>query len=433
MSVLDTAPRRVLKLSLVALMTKFAGAPLSYVMFVALAQVMSFEDYGKFAFAFSTVLVLVKFASAGQQEAVLKLLQTPEAQDTPAAWRGALWFSLRVLAAASLVSVLGLACFAVASGEAYLLMALPLVPLLAFSELQSAILRTRGRIVAALAPREILWRLGLILLAGWAIFATGSELSLFAVFSYASVTALLLFYLQTHVDPATRYWTSLSGPKTPADPAWWPLTGHLWAASVVTFATPNLAVAVIGTVLTPAASGPFFAALKTAQLLQLFLMAANIAATPLIARHYNRGARRRVQEICAVTSASAGVFALLCVLLLLLSGRSVLSVFGPGFDQAAPEMIILSIGFAFSALNGANGALLQMSGNEKHFTRIIVLSNGLGLVLLLPAVSLYGTFGAAAVVAGSMVSWNVLSWLACRKYTGIDPSIVGGLQLWRRG
>ncbi len=419
--------RKVLKTSSVALMLKLVAAPASFAMLFALANAMSFDEYGRFAFGFSLALVLAKASALGQPQLMLRIL--PGLDEMDSRWRSAVRFGLRNVIVAGSLAVLAMASIAFSQdGTIYLLAAAPLCILLALSELQSALLRTRDKIIWALAPREVLWRCSIILLAILFWTLPLSNLSATLVFSLSSFSLALVLLLQCNADAATRYRQSLRGEIETPSQEWRRLSGRFWLNSLVIFGTPNLAVVIVGAVIDVSDSGPFFAALKTAQLMQLVLMAANIATMPMISRYHQQDDHAAIQAVCSTVSVAAGLVSALALLVLVLFGKEILRLFGQGFEVSYREMIVLGVGFLVSGLNGPNGAALNMTGHEGVFNRILLLCNGSALVCLAPAVYIFGPIGAACVVSGSMILWNVVAWNSCRRLTGIDPSIIGAFR-----
>ncbi len=427
---MDKNVKGILRLSFVALILKMASAPASYVMFVVLAQSMGLEQYGIFAFAFSIATVLGKVAVVGQQQAALAVLPPLDDAGDTHRWRGAIWFGLRLVLLASIVLTLvqiGLAYVWGDSNRNATIAAALLVPLLAFSEFQTSIIRTNGKLFWALAPRELIWRIAVILVAMLSIYNVTPAMSAVDCLTAMSILLLLSLGLQTLSSPVTRYWISLSGEKTIESAAWTSMAKSFWLTTVVTFITPNIAVVLIGLVLDPIQSGPFFAALKTAQLMTLFLLASNIVATPLLSKYWARGDQATVQRVCSTIAVSAGLFSVISLVVIVILGDQLLGFFGAGFEAARPELIVMSVGFAFSALNGPNGALLQMAGRQARFARIVLITGTLSVIVLVPLTVWGGTLGAAWAILFSTVSWNVWGWFECRRELKIDTSILGGI------
>lgn len=408
------------------MLMKLASAPLNYLMLVALAQAMSLEGYGIFAFGFSAALTLGQIALMGQNQLMMRVLPAANSSEQAPVWRAAIAFGFRNVVGAGVILSLLFAVYGLSASAGLPMIAAALLVLpIAFAEFQSSILRTQNRIVGALAPRDILWRLSVIGLAGLVIFGALPTLGPGAALLLCAITLVFWLAVQSLIDPATRYVSVIRARGKFHSADWWGMSKSFWLASVVIVSGPNLAVVAIGVVMTPEQTAPFFAALKTAQLMTLLLLAANLAATPAISRAYSKGALETVRKICQSTSAAAGGFAALGLLIFWMFGGFALKLFGPGFAAAKPELLVLSFGFAVSAASGLNGILMQMAGQEKAFARLSLVWNVIGLAALIPVTWAYGTLGAAWAVALTTIAWNVHAWWLCRHRIGIDPSLLG--------
>ncbi|WP_170760852.1 lipopolysaccharide biosynthesis protein [Ruegeria lacuscaerulensis] len=421
-----TFPTNLFKVTFLALLVKLASAPLNYLMLIALARAMDLEGYGVFAFGFSAALILGQIALMGQNQLVLRVLPANADPAQEPIRNAAIAYGLRNVLRSGIVLSLVFAVYSLTTEESWSMLAatLMIVPI-AFAEFQSSVLRTRNRVIGALAPRDILWRLSVIGVAGLVILGVLPPLEPVWAFLLCAGTLVFWLVVQSGIDPATRYFEVLKRRGTPLTQNWWDMTRSFWLASVVIVSGPNLAVVAIGLVMTPDQTAPFFAALKTAQLMTLLLLAANLAATPLISRAYAEGEHDTVRKICQFVSAAAGGFAALGLMAFWVFGGLALSLFGPDYAVAKPELLVLSFGFAISAAGGLNGILMQMTGQEKSFARLSLIWNAVGLAALIPVVWVFGTLGAAWAVALTTIAWNVHAWVLCRSRIGIDPSLLG--------
>jgi O-antigen/teichoic acid export membrane protein len=429
--------RRFVTSSIAALSLKVGGAALSFLMFVALARAMSFEQFGVFSFAFSLSTVLAKIGVAGQQQFLLRdLPRHIGGGEGDARARSALTARsfLAVLAVSCLLMVALLLALALpgtsdGSGRTALVFAAILIPFLAFSELLTGTLRAYGAIVLALAPREIMWRGAICIVCFGIALAAGPVLSAWQSFALCAGLLAGLTLAQAAASSETRVWQQLSNRASFGDRAWITASGQFAVTSTVTFGVPMLSVVVIGIMLSPAETGPFFAALKSSQIMNLLLMATALVASPLISRAFSRGEMVRVQKICAACAGVGAGFAVCVFALFVLFGNLVLGLFGDGFAAGYPELVILSLAYVINAACGANGAVLEMTQHQDRFMRLILFSNLIGLCLLPVLTWLYGTIGAAVAVAGTLILWNLLATIAARRYVGVDPSVFGIFRL----
>lgn len=290
---------------------------------------------------------------------------------------------------------------------------------------KSSLVRACNQITPALVPRDIFWRLSVIAVYGLVVIGVIQPLSAQTAFVLATVTLAICLIVQGALHPVIRYIGAFQNSGRVDKSHWWKMARSFWLASVVAGATPMLTVVAVGLVERPEVTGPFFAALKTAQLMTLLLLAANLAATPLVSRHCGVGDTDTVRQICQLVSAVASGFALLGLVVFFIFGEQVLGLFGASFVAAQPELMVLSIGFACSAIGGPNAILMQIADQEPSFARLSLGWNGLGVAAMIPGVMAFGTIGAAVAFAGATIGWNVHAWVLCRRRIGIDPSVFG--------
>lgn len=418
-----TLKRKILSGSFVAFSLKILGAALSYFMFVVLAQALDLPAFGTFSFAFSVAQFLAIFALAGQQEFTLRVL--PGFSDNNGAV--AIGFSLRRIgrvfaATAILFSLAGLGLPHLFGTTLFPVICL--VAALTLAELASSILRVREKIAMAVAPRDVIWRVVVIGFCLLVIIGILPAPSAGATVLFLAVTLLLLVFWQLNGADVTIRWRATAAPCEEMRQDWVKMSNYFWLTSTLGFASPTLSVAFIGAFFSQDSSGPFFAALKTSQMMSLVLLAANIVASPMIAKCVSDGDLASVRSICRLTSLLAGASALIGFLVLVFLGSSVLGIFGAGFSQAYLPLIIMAFGFVVNGLNGSSGVLLGMSGHEKGLARILVVCNGISL-LTLPAFCWFGgTLGAALSVALTSISWNLWSLIYSRRHLGVDPSVL---------
>lgn len=435
----DDLLRQLAGKSIFAFLVKVGGAGFSFLMFVALARAMSIEEYGFFAFGFSLATFAALITIMGQRTLVLRF--TPiyhggESRD-PAALRGLFLFSYGIVFGVSLITALAVILLAPVlgwDGRPYLLFAAALILPMALSDLQSGIYRGLGMVLPALMPRDIFWRIGTILFCLPAIFSwsrlpfsqglTGRQA---LALTGAVLTCLVFYQLATRrVVPRIM----LTGPGAVYKIQEWKHASlGLWVLGIIQTGAPNLAVILIGLVMSPETTAGLFAAIKAANLLNFFLLAANIVVAPQISRLWHNNQTRQVERISAMVTIGATIPTLLLFLIYVFFGHWLLNLFGEGFEKSYPSLLILSFGQLLSTLCGQTGILMTMTGNERKLMLFVLISNLIPLALLPFGAMIFGeVFGAIAVAAG-MAAWNILAVFWSRRSLGIDTSIVGALTL----
>lgn len=422
--------KKLLGSGFAALVLKVLSAAFAYLMFVAIGRGLGVESFGIFAAAFSVALVLGKIGLAGQEWLMVRFLPRYEnATDMPLL-SGAIRFGYGVTIllsiAASLLLALYTTVFVDRQDALYnaLLATCLLVPFLALADVQSGIQRAGGSVIGALAPRDFIWRasitFGAFAVAYYWPNTFGAAQTLLAC---AGALALLLV-IQALWHPLTRPWGIAAKPAQYKAREWISTAAPFWVSNVVTFNAPNIAVVVLAAVLTPEASGPFFAAIKTAQLMSLLLVASEIVSAPLISKYYAEGDKEKVQLICAAISWISFAFSAATFLFMIFAGKMLLNFFGPGFDGVYYELLVIAGGFIIHAACGTNNVLLNMTAHGKMAMVISFTVNAFGLLLLAATTIFGGSMGAAITLAGITCTWNIWMVIYARRKLGIDPSIL---------
>ncbi|MEQ8358804.1 MAG: flippase [Cytophagales bacterium] len=100
------------------------------------------------------------------------------------------------------------------------------------------------------------------------------------------------------------------------------------------------------------------------------------------------------------------------LIITLLIPEQILGVFGEEFQTAAIPLIILMIGQIFNTLNGPTGIVLQLTGHQKVFKNIVLVSSIITIALNYLLIPFYGLVGAAIANSFSLILWNV--WCTIR-------------------
>ena len=139
----------------------------------------------------------------------------------------------------------------------------------------------------------------------------------------------------------------------------------------------------------------FLAALRTAMLVTIVLMAVNSIAAPKFAAQYHRGDMQGLQQVAVW---STRLMLLLCtpaVAFLLLFPEWVMGLFGAEFTAGSQVLVILVLGQLVNVATGSVGWLLSMTGHGTDLLKSTGLAALLMLALCAWLIPLYGMQGAA--------------------------------------
>jgi O-antigen/teichoic acid export membrane protein len=430
----DLFIRSVLSSGFAALLIKTATAGLTYLMFVFFARLMSSGEFGWFAFGFSLATTLANFAAAGLNTAVLRFwpeYQVAVRTDLAASFvRWGWWGTL----AGSLVTALGLMAVSFVFGHRtgaeaahYGAVAL-LMAAMALSEFSASALRADGRTVLALAPRDVFWRIALLLslaMLGMAKVRLDATAGLFLA---GAVLAVIVAVQSFWSIGMTRGGNARSAPAE-IRRKWLKALWPLWGGGVLFIMVQQFDVVVVGLFLMPEQSGAYFAALRTASLLGLTLLAGSMVGAPLIARYYHAGSRADLARLCRVLSVCIALPTLLGLIFLLLAGRWLLAIFDTSFADAYDLLVILSAGFAFAAICGPTAVILQMIGRERDHLKMMALCYATTLAAQFVLAPLIGLLGVALPTMLGMIGQNLWALRLLRSELALDCSIFG--LLWK--
>lgn len=175
----------------------------------------------------------------------------------------------------------------------------------------------------------------------------------------------------------------------------WPLL----AQQLVSIGLPEAGKIMLGVYATADDVALYNAAVRLVILAHVPLMVVNNAIQPFITELYFN---RETQQLNALVRGSATLAALPCLgvfALFLILPEFVLRVsFGPGFEEAATALRILTIGSLAWVLSGSCGLVLMMTGFERSCMLATLLP---GLVFLAICPWLIQEFGVAGAAAGS--------------------------------
>ncbi len=423
--------RLSLRRSVLSLVIKVATAGLTYVTYIILSRMMSPVEYGYFAFGLSLATILSIGASMGQQTAILRYWPEEMVTGRPDRALRALrnGGALVILAGIGLMLALGVTTLGVdllnIGPAAHLYAGALLILPMGLAEYLSSALRAQGSVWTALAPRDIVWRVTLPILAvgvgllgvtllGWsALVLTALLLAVALGLQVLSAKQRGYEILPSFVGLRT-YWAE-RGPATR-----WFLLG-----TVIDSIALNADIIFVGLFVAPESAGVYFNAFRTAGLLTLFMFAITLVAAPMVAQHYHAGEMRKAQAVTALCAWAGFLFSLAMFALFVVFGEQILSLFGTSHHDGYIVLVLLSTGLMFDAATGPSRIVMMMTGHERDYVRIFggVMIAGLAVQLLV--IPVYGMVGAAVVNMGSrVVAQLAIAWWS-RRHIGLDTSLLG--------
>ena len=406
----------------VSLTIKLVSSALNIVMLTIIARHTSAAEFGRFALSFNAVSLLAVIAGAGQERLILRSWNEYLAGKRYDLARGALIFGVGVSFAAPVIlaAVLLPAAF-LTDGTIPAASALVLLVVLTLYIFALHLNRALVGLVAG-DGHEITWRvivIAAVLMLGGAGRLIEAETVLW-LFSAGMAAALLCQVVTASV------WLPAEIRSVPARTLlklWMLRSVKLASGSILEAAQQSLEVVLIGVLIDPVAAGGYFVASRIANAFSMISGGLNSYATRQISSdYYERGALGLVHVVRTVAIVSAVLVAAGAVLIAT-AGTQILALFGAGYVEQYPVLILLCIGTAAGALAGPAPSLLVLTGREGTYSVIIAIMLALRLVALVVLARWFGAVGVAVASAGSSICTAVVLNLACRRLIGVDPAV----------
>lgn len=405
---------------------QFAGGVVSVAMFSLAARAFTSADFGHLAMWLSICQMGGVLALLGQEMFVLRSLNEYSVAKRPDLAKGALIFSLIIVCIVPILLAVALGSIGTfALGESRSLMAAAALFLVSSSviALCSHIARCCVGIFLADGMRELFWRF-LVVTALLTIAGLGIAMRIDQFFLLASAAIGIALAIQISV-----IWRALPKSILGSKPSWriaeWSkVSARFWASTVLETINQYFDVVIIYWLLDPVAAGAYFVASRLANMFATVLSAVHNYATRRIPTLYFSGKSDELNHTLALMAEVV----LLCVAaglaVIVFGADAILGLFGPTFIAEKWTLVILAAGTALYAAGGPAAAILMIAGYEGRYPLIIaanIILRFSGFAILIP---ILGLKGAALSTAISLAIVTVALNLLCRRWVGLDPSIL---------
>ena len=152
----------------------------------------------------------------------------------------------------------------------------------------------------------------------------------------------------------------------------------------------------------------------------IILFSINSIAAPKFSQLY---ANNKFQELkIAINNATKLIFlfTIPILIVLIIMPKFLLGLFGSDFPRGYIVLIILCIGQFFNAFCGSVGYIMQLTGNENKFKKIVMNALFVNIFLNFFLIPKYGINGAAISSIISLILWNFLSMIYIKKKLNIS-------------
>ncbi len=427
----------ILRGGLVSLAVRCTGIIIGLISHLILSRLLGVNDYGIYAILIGWCMILAVPVKFGLDQTALKYGAIYLGEGRLRQFKSLIKFSSLILSAAwVIVAIIGGLIFLFlpnvfgTSRGVDFIWALSLVGLLAFIGLFSAYFRAAKMIFASQFFAQML-RTSLLVTLLVIFIVLGKELNvsgaimITALAAAITFIALLFFFHRTF----TKTWSNIASQNNDLLPKehikWVALGGPVLVIAIVQQAMSQGNVILVGALGSHSDAGRYAAAARLAAFVPFALVALNSITAPMIASAYKNNNHLELRKIASTNARLATIAALLVGAVLLIFGKAILSLFGDGFQEAYPALVLLLLAGILNAGVGSVGFFMTMTGFQTVSMKIVLVSFGLNIIAAITLIPSLGLLGGAIAAFLGIVSFNVMQYIFVFKKMRIDTSVFG--------
>lgn len=422
---------KILKMASTALIIKVSSGVLTFLMFLAVARVLTAQQFGLFGIGFSLALFSSVVGSLGLGTLIMRLwpeyMVTGKQEMAVQAMVWAIKKTLFVsLIPASLIFVIFMIFDITEFKDNYdFKFGLSIAVLsisMSISEFASAALRAQRKLTLALAPKDIFWRI-FVILVFVSIHSLGVPVDASEVLLGSAVVLILVTIAQILLSDLKDIFNGNQSAISEYRVEWLGLAKPIWLGAIVFSSTMHADMILVSFFLDAETIAAYFAALKIASVLALPILAINQLSGPMISKHFHAGDISTLQQNLRLYLVFCTAVVLPMLFIIIFYGQFLLALFNPVFADAYFVLVALSVGYLFHCLSGPAGVLLQMAGRSTLALKTSSTTQIIALLVFPLAATTLGSFGIALTRMFEMALRNSLqSFQGCRIF-GIHTSI----------
>jgi O-antigen/teichoic acid export membrane protein len=181
----------------------------------------------------------------------------------------------------------------------------------------------------------------------------------------------------------------------------------------------NVDILIVGHLAAPSRAAVYFAAVKTLVLVQFVYFAVRVGVANRFSHYHASGDRAGLEAFVHDTLHWTFWPSLAMVGLLAIVGKPLLLLFGPGFGDGYPLLLILSVGLLVRASIGPAEGLLPMAGEQRISAIVYAGAFLLNVVLNFTLIPLFGLKGAAMATSTALIAETIVLYFVIRSRLGI--------------
>jgi O-antigen/teichoic acid export membrane protein len=424
----------IIKGSGISFFLRFGGLAVGYLLTLVIAHLFGAKGLGDYVLAITVLRLFTLLAKLGLDTTSIRFIASFASQDK---WTSIFRFRKQVvsiLSLSSIVSSLLMYCFAepiadlINANYKYIQLNAFLVLPMSFFMLHYQSLRGLKRI----AEFSFFYRMSQALFSVISIviiyqFFTTSDVPVYAYFVSVLIVSLLSFF-------AFTYWLNKrSNGKESADleiksyANLLKISIPLMFAQSVQFIMAWTDKLMLGNMTTPEEVGVYHTAFKLSMFASIALMSVNSIASPKFAEMYAENNMKGLKKVVHQSTKMIFLTSVPLVFIFFIFPDFLLGLFGEEFKVGVTAFIFLSCGRLISSFSGSVGTILQMTGNQNIYAKILfigaILNITLNLILIpetspLASLNIVGMNGAAFASMSSLIIWNLSMVFVVKKKFG---------------
>ena len=174
----------------------------------------------------------------------------------------------------------------------------------------------------------------------------------------------------------------------------------------------------LGAMTTSSDVGVYHTAFKLSMFASIILMSINSIAAPKFAESYAKNDIIGLKKIAQQSTKMIFWGTLPLLIVFFLFPGFLLGLFGAEFKIAVITFLIISCGRLVSSFSGPVGNILQMTGMQSIYAKILFFGSVFNIILNLWLIPIYGINGAAIASMISVIIWNISMVLVVKNKFG---------------
>ena len=398
-----------LRTALIAFTIRIISAFIAYVSQVFIARWLGTHEYGVFVWVWVAAVIWGGLACLGFPSAVVRFIPQYKVSGEDDLLRGIAFGSrLYSVITATIIAAIGIIITYLFEDSITSIYVLPLflgaicLPMLALAEVQDGVSRAFNWVDIALNPTYLV-RPVLILATMAGALAYGWEPTAATALT-ASIVATWITSIGQMLVLNRRLKTNIpAGAKKLQPKIWIAVALPIFLVEGFFTLLTNVDILIAGAYLPPEKVAVYFAAVKTLALVHFVYFAVKAGAAHRYSQYFASGDKNRFSAFVQDTVKWTFWPSLVMGMLLLLTGKFLLSLFGQEFAAGYPLLFILVIGIIARATIGPAESVLNMAGQQNICAAVYGVTLLVNILLNVTLIPIYGLYGAAWATTIAMI------------------------------